>query len=341
MECPSCGFQNIPGLRQCARCQSLLDLGGISIEPPRAPAGALSRSVRGGRHRLLAIVRRVDALRESLRRAVPAIDGADGRAILWSLIPGMGQLRRGRFVLGGAVLAVWCLALPLAILGTGTAGGWFWLMVAMCAHAMGIAAALAPALHNSSLILRLLIGAVIIALLQLLIYTPMIGLFDPLLTLARLRDLPASPVITPGDLLVISDRWTRPDQFTRGDLVLYEIEPMSGPGWYIPAGSAVDRIIGMPGDVVRIKGGVLSVNGQPVPAELAPLGPVSDLPDMLWTAGDGEYIVVPSLLLRVYGAPQQNAVHQTLQSSAVLPEQRIQGQVLWRLQPWSRFGSVE
>ena len=107
MLCPECGFNNLDYLKKCVRCGKLLrapELPAIDPHPPRAKGADRAR-------RLLWRMRRRRGFRwrESNGEAVVTPERewtvADWLAVL--LLPGFGQLRRGRLLFGIVCLAAW------------------------------------------------------------------------------------------------------------------------------------------------------------------------------------------------------------------------------------------
>lgn len=97
---------------------------------------------------------------------------------------------------------------------------------------------------------------------------------------------------------------------------------------------SVKRLVGLPGEIIELRNGRLFVDGQAVelPGALAreplvskgPFGrqPVALATDEVFVLGDAGYLSEDS---RAWGA---------------VPLSGIKGRVVWRLAPWSAFGSV-
>ena len=135
MLCPECGFNNLDYLKKCVRCGKLLrapELPAIDPHPPRAKGADRAR-------RLLWRMRRRRGFRwrESNGEAVVTPERewtvADWLAVL--LLPGFGQLRRGRLLFGIVCLAVWSGGL-CGMLRAGTESVRFRMMlIALAAYA--------------------------------------------------------------------------------------------------------------------------------------------------------------------------------------------------------------
>lgn len=78
-----------------------------------------------------------------------------------------------------------------------------------------------------------------------------------------------APTLLVGDYLLASRAWWDPD-VERGDVIVFDINLRSGqsPVHYIK------RVIGMPGDRIALRDGVVSINGTPV--ERRPVDPIRD-----------------------------------------------------------------
>lgn len=132
MQCPSCRFENMPGMKKCVRCGGVLGsaLADIDVRPPRA-------SQRWSR-RLDELQRQWTRLRSRLREGVRQIGVAGGSIPWWTVLwPGGPQWWLGRRRLSRILGIVSGVSLFLALL---TWGSWFAnlvLGVALAAHYSG------------------------------------------------------------------------------------------------------------------------------------------------------------------------------------------------------------
>jgi signal peptidase I len=63
----------------------------------------------------------------------------------------------------------------------------------------------------------------------------------------------SQPTLRPGDSFIV--KRTNPAQMARGDFIVFHMPLQT---------SYIDRVVGLPGDRIQVKGGVLHVNGSPV-----------------------------------------------------------------------------
>lgn len=63
----------------------------------------------------------------------------------------------------------------------------------------------------------------------------------------------SQPTLRPGDAFMV--KWTAPAQIARGDLIVFEAYSQT---------AYVNRVVGLPGDRIQVRGGILHVNGSPV-----------------------------------------------------------------------------
>jgi len=124
-----------------------------------------------------------------------------------------------------------------------------------------------------------------------------------------------------GDKLYVSILTPRLQGYERGDVVIC----------YYPGREdrCVKRIIGMPGDTVRIEAGQVYVNGEAVEEEYVDHEAGYHYPEI--TLAEGEYFLLGD------NRPISHDSH----SNDVGPVSRIEGKVRFIIWPLSRFGSVE
>lgn len=134
MQCPSCQFENMPGMKQCAHCMARLDIGEIDVHPPRAKHPK-KRSSNSWSWRW-AVWRKSAA--ESIRNA--ALPGArqvafQGGAWEWLalLVGGLNQTWRGERS-GKLWLAAWLSLLLLSVVLAGTDFGAVFLGLLFATH---------------------------------------------------------------------------------------------------------------------------------------------------------------------------------------------------------------
>jgi signal peptidase I len=187
---------------------------------------------------------------------------------------------------------------------------------------------------------RALFGIVLFTGLRFLLYEPMCALGRAFYVPVLVSGMTLGTIIQDGDALMYQGRWTRPDRFQRGSIVVYRIHGMRRAGVILRDGIGVDRIVGEPGDLVELRQGVLFVNNEPLTEAMQPLGRSNImLPEQARVLGHGEYLIFPSRLnLAVHGNVQ--AAPLVGRVSCVRAE-NILGRVVFRLHPWSGFGAVQ
>ena len=288
MQCPSCRFENIPGLTLCGRCGSLLELTGaaIDVHPPRASRRAL-RTRRWVQTRRCYQAR--DAIQDTLDRTAGSLIH-DLRVPLPEpeiaprlIVPGWAHIHSGLVLRGRTFLGVYLTLLALGLLFWGIQFGAICLGLAFSVHVSSVLDVLnrQGTVRFPSMILTSVLAACVLGI---LVYWP-IGWAASHIAAVREYNYD-SPLFQRSDVVLFNDwafllRDPRP-----GDVVLYE----SNFATNIPAGNAfhmrfvvreneaIERIVGGPGDHVLWDHGTLTINGSPV--AWTPLMP-ERLPDRL------------------------------------------------------------
>jgi hypothetical protein len=153
------------------------------------------------------------------------------------------------------------------------------------------------------------------------------------------RGVRPNELLNERDMLLYTGPWFRRSSPGRGALVVYRLQQPPQGGMVVRPGFGLDRVVGLPGDHIDLRDGLLRVNGETPPPDLAPLGDLRPFPSMEFTAADGEYVILPSLLnWRVHGFDPRVAGTLLSQVSRV-PEARVEGAVIWRVRPLRRMGS--
>jgi signal peptidase I len=276
----------------------------------------------------------------SLALRLPSTRGVRWRDIGWSILPGLGHIRRGQRALGRLILAAWSLCLLLAALGAGSAISLLFCFVAVSIHSLAISLLLSEMIQQMPLLRRMVFGLGLYWVIFVCLYYPAHLVTRSCVRVLAVEGVRTFPGIDNGDVLLYSGEWTRPSQWQRGDVVVFQIPASTMPGAYIRDGVGVDRIVGLPGDHVVLKGGTIFVNDVPLPRELYPLGDVTKIADVNLTALDDEYIVLPTVLRWTTQGNAANFLNQLVGRVSVVPESSISGKVVWRLRPWSRAGSI-
>lgn len=340
MRCPACQFENLPGLTACARCGSPLELAAVAIAPPRASRLRVRTRLRRTWHTYGVPVLELRSMLRPLGylQVAPIPWGA----VLRSLVPGWGQMHVGRRRLGWWLLGTWAalLLLQLPVIGSGYA--WLCLYLALSVHAAAVLLFFGDNLAYERRWMRMAFGLTVVLGLYTLCYRPTLWLTGRFATVVPLSSFTEGTVLNRGDVILVEGPWLRPAQLRRGDLVAYRIEADQHDHYVVRGGYNVDRIVGLPRDVVEIKDGALLVNGQPPSDGEQPLAGIPWRTNLRWKLLPGQYVVIPSRLLVRNPLPANLGVIEPLAMRLCeIPDRNITGRVACRLRPWSRFGPVE
>ena len=305
MQCPSCRFENMPGLDACGRCGTSLGLGTavIDVNPPRA-----SRSAK----RLRKVVPRRffyqarDVAAEAHRRFSGSVIN-DSRVPLPEpgilsrlMVPGWAHIYSGFRIRGQVFFWAYAVLLALGLLQWGTELGSVLLGLAFSVHASSIIDIL---LRQGTVRFPRMMAtaAFVFAGLSLLIYFPagqvLMRMAAPI---EYATDVPPFQRL---DVVLVNHWAFALSDPRRGDVVLFSsdlVEPARGRTailafrFAFEENQVIDRLIGLPGDRVVWDGGKLTVNGTEVswkpllPERLPrhldvkrPEGPLLDLSDDL------------------------------------------------------------
>ncbi len=346
MQCPSCGFQNLPGLQLCARCTSRLSLDGVDVTPYRAgDRWARWRRLRlRWQRRTLFTERLADLWDRLLRRGYWA--GArspeevpPAERIFWvgaSIIPGLGQIVSHRRRRGWCILAGYLLALVASVLFMSSA--WmFFTAIALSVHAYAVTDCI---FHRAGYVRRMTAVATSLVVFVALALGPYRGATWLLGGFAQVEQLTAdtrSTFLQAGDVLLLDGRWNR-HGYAPGDIVSYWIDnhgrAHGGGGWYIVGGVLIDRILAGPGDHVVCEDGRLTVNGKP-PAQGRGLLAPAVLPKALdIVVKENEFFIYPSLV-HIRAPRDRQEADMRLRVSFV-PAERIRGKVRMIISPLDR-----
>jgi hypothetical protein len=342
MQCPSCQFENMPGLTACGRCGSRLDLRAATIDvtPPRASRRArrLRRLVpRRGFYRLR------DRVSDLLRWAGRSLE-VDSRVPLPELgvaarlvVPGWAHFHQGLTIRGGIYLGAYLVLMGLGLISWGSETGAIVIGLAFGVHVSSALDALFaqgrvrfPALAVTT--------ALVALVLSLAVYAPAGWLLGHVASVREFDN--ASEPFERFDRVVVNE-WAFGGRGPRpGDVVLAR-PPIAQ---RIPNGSAlaagvrfvleenelVDRVLAGPGDRVAWdkKTDTLEVNGSPV--RWRPLLP-QRLPARLEiTVPEGRYLVLPT----TSQATIQGVSADFWKVSGCLTRGEILGGVYFRLPVW-------
>jgi signal peptidase I len=344
MQCPSCRFENMPGLGSCGRCGTSLTLGTatIDVHPPRASRGA--RRVR--RVVPTHLFYRARDAAAGARRAVAGSILEDSRIPLPEpgifprlIVPGWAHIHSGLRIRGWFFLGAY---LPLLVFGLARWGTFFG----------SVALGLAFSVHASSVMDILMrqgtvrfpkmmaMAAMVSLVLAVLIYVPA----------GQMLMRVAAPIVYEHDAtpfrrldVVLINRWAfAMSSPRRGDVVQFRPTNLIRRGPAIQTAlhmrllyeedELIDRIVGLPGDRVVWEAGKLIVNGTPV--SWAPLLP-ERLPRHLDIAVPPDrYLILPTTSA---SALQVGGSDSFWKGSGLIPKGDILGGAFLRIGPITRL----
>ncbi len=344
MQCPNCAFENIPGLARCARCQTVLDLEEVSVEPPRRKGRRIRVAARWRwwmKETAARVSHTIDRfLSAAFRPNVPA-----GRFRLrWLIIPGLAQRAMRQPVWGKIFFWGWLLCLGGAVLMIGTWWAPTLAMLAVSLHASSVASMWYHRRARSQSVFQALWrGLVAFVLLAVLVYRPLAWLGGRFLRVVPVAATSGpSSALHSGDALVVTGPWLT-DPPARGELVLYWLQSRGGPGWQVNGGQNIDRIMGLPGDHVAYNADadVLTVNALLPPPNEMPLAELKGFPSFAVEAKPGQYIVIPSVASVQHHGENVEFTPQMARAASVIEAQAVQGRPVYRLRPLGRLGPLE
>jgi len=344
MNCPSCGFNNMPGTERCARCRAQLTVSAPSsvddFMPPRA--GKL-KGLRGGGYWYNRIV---DLLPNAMPGSLGRFFRGEGTmtsparaAMVMSVVPGLGHLFSGRRKGAAVAFVVWVAGIALAL--TFRYGGTRYALVSLIAgwHASvtldaGRKLDIARKLQDR---LRIVLALIVISFVAYFFADRAIGSFY--------RFAPApfalkTKGVEQGDILTIEEG---PAEWRRGDLVT-----MYPRGFYVDTGQSyalrgrgrtLSVVMALAGDDVETSSHGVKVNGLRVPAEELPGGgPRFPKTPVGFTVPDGHVFAVTPLGYRGGAGVVDLAAWRGLYTVRISD---IIGKATGIYLPWFRRGAFE
>jgi signal peptidase I len=343
MQCPSCRFENMPGLESCGRCGTSLRLGTavIDVSPPRASKTA--KRVRKVVPRRL-IYQARDIAGEARKAVAGSIENEshvplpEPDVLSRLIIPGWAHIHSGLGIRGRAFLGAYFPLLLLGLLLWGTYTGSILLGLAFSVHASSVLDILIrqgtvrfPRMMATAVLSSMVLGA--------LIYYPAGQL---LMRVANPIEFSADTDLFKRFDVVLVNRWAFAWRTPRrGDVVLFT-----------PNGSAlraanyqfanvrfayrenelIDRLIGLPGDKVVWDKGTLTVNRtavtwKPLLADRLP-------PHLEITVPEAHYLVLPTTSV---AAPFNAGASAFWTNAGLIPAGEILGGAYLRSNPLSRL----
>jgi len=256
------------------------------------------------------------------------------RALARTAIPGLGHIRYSNKAFGWTLLISWLLCFPLMLMTIGSTWNWTFLAMAVVIHVVAILSFLGRQLMEGLPLGRAAFGVLLFLGLWAGVYLPAGWLLEQFYVPFPIQGIATNSLFRDGDAVLYQGTWMRPAAFRRGDLV---VRRLLGAGHnYALEGFALDRVLGVPGDVVRIEDGKIRVNGQPARADQMPIG---SLPPGRYAVhvGGGQYMIIPSaVLLETHGL----AYGPNLMDLSLVQKDYVLGRVVLRINPLWRFGTV-
>ncbi|MGP0067801.1 MAG: S26 family signal peptidase [Isosphaeraceae bacterium] len=343
MQCPSCRFENMPGLESCGRCGTLLSLGSIAIDvnPPRASRASKRLRKAVPRH----LIYRVRDLASEARRVITRSTVEDSRIPLPEpeilarlIVPGWAHIHSGLVIRGRFFLAAY---LPLLLLGLarwGTGLGSMLLGLAFSVHAASVVDILVRqgTVRFPRMMLTTLVVYIILAI---LVYWPAGQLLSRIAAVDYYQY--DAPPFAQYDVVLIN-RWAYTlSAPRRGDIVQFRPvtqmrqrvgEQALHVRYILEEDAVIDRVVGLAGDRVVWDEGRLSINGSVV--SWKPLVP-ERLPKHLdVTVPKGCSMILPTASLAAANAVGGEIFWNT---TSMIPEEQILGRAYLRVSPLSRF----
>ncbi len=325
-------------MRSCARCQSRLDLEGVSVEPPRAHGTQLAR--RGRR----AAARLYGGLDQWVRRASRTVGahlhpGVDWTAVFVSIIPGMGHVRMGARRTGLLFFAGWVVLVALSLMYVGTTRGWLLALATVGYHCFVASLLLAPATVLLPLTTRLAVGFIVYAAVMLLFYVPLITTGRCFVRSIGIFGWEDGYPVARGDGFAYTGMFNRPDDWRPGDLVVYPIY-RNEDGVIIRGRLGMGLILAVAGDHIICSDDEISINGVPLRGRLTAELRRRRLVDRTLTLADDHYAVLPVGLdgRSFFTGGLDYGITALARRLEVVDAAEFHGRVLWQLRPWHDFG---
>ena len=333
MECPSCGFNNIPGTTRCARCKAQLataDAGAPEeLAPPRAGRLRALRPLWYGINRLVDRLPRRVPQRLARLFVGSALPGDAVGAMVLSALPGLGHLVSGRRRTAMGAFAVWAvLAFVTAAVYGGTMG-YVCLGLTLVWHSAVMFDAGEVQRHATAARAR-------VTTMLLLVSVTATGYFLLHLGARTQFDFVPSGIAVPeldlqvGDVVLARRGRFEPGDLARGELVSYMRETSEmiriGAMHYLDLrtrGPTVGRILAIEGDEVEVSRAGLTVNRQRLRPEHLSLDRLP-LPDetLAFRVRDGRVLVTIPISGRVGHLP---AIRQVWSSAFLLRVSQVRG----------------
>lgn len=268
MQCRRCGFENMPGLTSCMRCNATLTVAApINVHPPRAGWLRIFRPIR---YRLNAFMESIstsgDWVAEKISIPIFMV-GLNLILAILSVVPGLGHLLSRRLKQVRWLWPAWLLCLAGGIYLFGGQWGSVLIGVAVSLHVWIISDAGRIRESCDTLLARILIMLLLFLLVGMYGYG---GLYHRLehnyFKLISINTAVKSDGLQKGDLLLIGLNAYQTLTPRRGDVILYQAHGHAGAGQHfmpgavnVQGGESLGKIIGEPGEKLLIQGDTLDV----------------------------------------------------------------------------------
>lgn len=280
MKCPNCGWENLPENKECLQCGAVLDgIDEIPVYPPRAKKKSKFTQEKVAKRTIERktlfndafnyLFRYVQKLVGLIIQSIPFYSKAI-LVLIAGLIPGFIQMLQRRYSQGLLLLStVLLLSVLFFIFITNIASNFFlYLLIALILYSSYDAVTYYYHKKNYGLTLivrgGIILSSISICLLiySLLLFFVNVGYLRIMITTDYL-----APTFKTGDEILVDRRAYRNKFPQRGDIVAARYRNLI----------TVERIIGVPGDEVKIENGIIFVNGNEISGEEAPLAPVRNI----------------------------------------------------------------
>jgi hypothetical protein len=346
MQCPSCGFENMPGSDGCARCGTSLKIATMTLDvrPPRAAsASGVGRRIWAARFRIINISRALQEIQaawvaEGERRFD---DNNSAWPLLWrTIVPGWPQRYRGQWWQSHVLFWPFITCLFLGLIDWGTVrGSWIFggaFLIQQLAL-MDIFREHMPGVDFNTRVGRTFLGMAAIALgVWVPVFFVLLHVADP-----YSFNVGRGP-FSAGDIVLVN-HWmpARPGQMVLADVPGFQV--VHGALYehghrervmFLGGGEQVDRVMGVAGDSVEWKNGTLWRNGVATPWQ--PVNPQA-MPDYATVQIDaGNVAIFPTANL----PPELLHSDMDLSDEAQVPTGNLIGVVWFRWRPLSRLGWI-
>jgi hypothetical protein len=354
MRCPRCEFENIPGVKTCIRCGSVMEAETpIAIDPPRAPPW---------KKRVRRLVRPLAARGSLITPPSMAITlegrlfGHDVSGITWqdagegakhllqrcervlqSLVPGLPWFLRGDYRIFRRTAGLWLGLFLMMVFWYGTGAGQLFRGLTVAVHAMLIGYA-----NGLGQVRRWWRRLAIALLLLYAVWMPyrMIARAFPVGQMNI--EIPAQGLLAEDDVVGWRGAVQFPVNVTRGAVVLGRLPQMQVPGRgvYVRGGTVAPvQVIGLPGETLRLASGQFHVDGVPLPVDAYPVPPsLQQVEELEFSVPAASYLVSSSFLLDL---PTRNRLvreEEVVANVVVLPASSLEARAVLRWYPILRRG---